>query len=76
MTYIGAVFLVQLTRDTSQTSKWGQTRLGCVGGDRNVIAESDNTVTDSPSTSIAVDCLEYLYRASTKSSSFTSLWYI
>ena len=30
MTYIGAVFLVQLTRDTSQTSKWGQTRLGCV----------------------------------------------
>ena len=30
MTYIGAVFLVQLTRNTSQTSKWGQTRLGCV----------------------------------------------
>ena len=30
MTYIGAVFPVQLTRDTSQISKWGQTRLGCV----------------------------------------------
>ena len=30
MTYIGAVFLVQLTRDTSQTSKWGQMHLGCV----------------------------------------------
>ena len=45
MTYIGAVFPVQLTCDTSQISKWGQTRLGCVDAFESFLSSSSNLLT-------------------------------